>query len=58
MEQEKPIVRPIRVIQTTPQHGDELDYVVTIPNDVDIDQYTNDLAKDLIEFLNKELVYS
>ena len=58
MEQEKPIVRPIRVIHTTPQHGDELDYVVTIPNDVDIDRYTNDLAKDLIEFLNKELVYS
>ena len=55
MEQEEPIVHPIRVVQTVSTHDDELNYVVTVPSDVDIDAYTDYLQKDLIEFLNKEL---
>ena len=58
MEQEKQIVKPIKVIQTTSTHDDELNFVVTVPNDVDIDAYTDHLAKDLLNFLNKEIVYS
>ena len=58
MEQEKQIVKPIKVIQTTSTHDDELNFVVTVPNDADIDAYTDHLAKDLLNFLNKEIVYS
>ena len=58
MEQEKQIVKPIKVIQTTSTHDDELNFVVTVPNDVDIDANTDHIAKDLHNFLNKEIVYS
>ena len=55
MEQETPIIRPIRVVQTVSTHDDELNYVGTVPSEVDINTYTDYLQKDLIEFLNKEL---
>ena len=55
MEQENTIVHPIRVTQTVSTHDDELNYVVTVPSNVDIDAYTEYLRKDLIEFLNNEL---
>ena len=58
MEQEKSLlqkVQPVSVVKTTPMKAYEVDYVITIPNDVDIDDYTNALAKDLRQFLNQEM---
>ena len=58
MEQEKSLlqkVQPVNVVKTTPQKAHEVDYVITIPNDVDIDEYTEALAKDLRQFLAKEM---
>ena len=48
-------VRPVKVEKTISTHDDEINIVVTVPSDVDLDEYTDYLAKDLVKFLNKEL---
>ena len=46
---------PVKVVKTTPKHAGQVDYLIIIPEDVDINAYTDRLAKDLIQFLQNEI---
>ena len=46
---------PVKVVKTTPKHAGQVDYLITIPEDVDINEYTDRLAKDLTRFLRNEI---